>query len=127
MPSDPILHTLLNLMAKPLCLHAARLTSANRQALEELIPKFLQILLSTRARDGFGAWRPARGSFLTQKKNKGRTAKKYASSSSALLASVKKLNGGAGKEMAGMAMAEIGKKAKVAALQCSGNLFANNY
>ena len=45
MSSDPILHTLLNLMAKPLCLHAARLEPANRQALEELIPKFLQILL----------------------------------------------------------------------------------
>ena len=45
MPSDPILHTLSNLMAKSFCLHATRLGSANRQALERLIPKFLQILL----------------------------------------------------------------------------------
>ena len=45
MPSDPILHTLLNLMAKPLCLHAARLASASRQALERLAPELLQILL----------------------------------------------------------------------------------
>ena len=43
--SDPILHTLPNLMAKPLCLHAARLGPANRQALERLAPKLLQILL----------------------------------------------------------------------------------
>ena len=41
----PILHTLPSLMAKPLCLQAARLASANRQALERLIPKLLQILL----------------------------------------------------------------------------------
>ena len=45
MSSDPILHTLLNLMAKSLCLQATRLEAANRQTLEELIPKFLQILL----------------------------------------------------------------------------------
>ena len=45
MSSGPILHALLNLMAKPLWLHAARLGSANRQTLEELIPKFLQIFL----------------------------------------------------------------------------------
>ena len=45
MPSDPILHALPRLMAKPLCFHAARLASANRQTLERLIPKLLQILL----------------------------------------------------------------------------------
>ena len=45
MPSDPVLHTLSNLMAKPLCLHAARLGPANRQALERLAPKALQALL----------------------------------------------------------------------------------
>ena len=45
MSSDPILHTLSNLMAKSFCLHATRLTSASRQALEELAPKLLQILL----------------------------------------------------------------------------------
>ena len=45
MPSGPILHTLSNLMAKSFCLHATRLGSANRQTLERLIPKFLQILL----------------------------------------------------------------------------------
>ena len=45
MSSDPILHTLSHLMAKPLRLHAARLTSASGQALEELVPKLLQILL----------------------------------------------------------------------------------
>ena len=32
-------------MAKPLCLKATRLESANRQTLEELIPRFLQALL----------------------------------------------------------------------------------
>ena len=44
-PSGPALHTLPNLMAKPLCPHAARLEPANRQALEELVPKLLQALL----------------------------------------------------------------------------------
>ena len=41
----PVLHTLSYLMAKSFCLHATRLGSANRQTLESLIPKFLQILL----------------------------------------------------------------------------------
>ena len=45
MPSDPILHTLSYLRAKPLCLKAARLESASRQALEELAPRLLQIPL----------------------------------------------------------------------------------
>ena len=45
MSSDPILHTLSHLMAKSLRLHATRLEAANGQALEELIPKLLQILL----------------------------------------------------------------------------------
>ena len=45
MSPGPALHTLSNIMAKPLCLHAARLAPANRQALEELVPKLLQILL----------------------------------------------------------------------------------
>ena len=45
MPSDPILHTLSYLMAKSFCLEATRLESANRLTLEELIPRFLQILL----------------------------------------------------------------------------------
>ena len=45
MPSGPALHTLSNLMAKPLCPHAARLEPASRQALEELAPKLLQALL----------------------------------------------------------------------------------
>ena len=45
MPSDPILHTLSHLMAKPLRLHAARLTPANGRTLEELILKLLQALL----------------------------------------------------------------------------------
>ena len=45
MPSGPALHALPDLMAKPLCLRAARLASANRQALERLVPKLLQILL----------------------------------------------------------------------------------
>ena len=45
MPSGPALHALPELMAKPLCFHAARLASASRQTLERLIPKFLQILL----------------------------------------------------------------------------------
>ena len=45
MSPDPILHTLSNIMAKPLCLHAARLAPASRQALEELAPELLQALL----------------------------------------------------------------------------------
>ena len=45
MSSDPILHALSYLRAKPLCLEAARLESANRQALEELVLKLLQALL----------------------------------------------------------------------------------
>ena len=45
MPSGPALHALPNLMAKPLCLHAARLGPASRQALERLVPKLLQALL----------------------------------------------------------------------------------
>ena len=45
MPSGPALHALPRLMAKPPCLQAGRLASANRQTLERLIPKFLQILL----------------------------------------------------------------------------------
>ena len=45
MSSDPVLHTLSYLMAKSLCLEAARLESANRLTLEELIPRLLQILL----------------------------------------------------------------------------------
>ena len=45
MPSDPALHALPSLMAKPLCLQAARLEAASRQALEELVLKLLQILL----------------------------------------------------------------------------------
>ena len=45
MPSDPTLHALSNLMAKSLCLQATRLEAANRQTLEELIPKLLRILL----------------------------------------------------------------------------------
>ena len=45
MPSDPILHALPCLMAKPFRFQAARLEAASRQALEELIPKLLQILL----------------------------------------------------------------------------------
>ena len=40
MPSGPALHALPNLMAKPLCLHAARLGPASRQA-----PELLQALL----------------------------------------------------------------------------------
>ena len=32
-------------LLKPLCFHAARLAPASKQALERLIPKFLQILL----------------------------------------------------------------------------------
>ena len=38
MSSDPILHTLSNLMAKSFCLHATRLGSANRQTLA-LLPR----------------------------------------------------------------------------------------
>ena len=45
MSSDPILHTLSYLMAKSFYLQATRLEAANKQTLEELIPKFLQILL----------------------------------------------------------------------------------
>ena len=45
MPPGPIMHALPSLVAKPLCLHAARLGSASRQTLERLIPKSLQILL----------------------------------------------------------------------------------
>ena len=45
MPSGPALHALPKLMAKPPCLQAGRLAPASRQALERLIPKFLQILL----------------------------------------------------------------------------------
>ena len=44
-PSGPALHTLPSLMAKLLCLHAARLASASRQALERLAPELLQALL----------------------------------------------------------------------------------
>ena len=45
MSSDPILHTLSNLMAKSFCLHAARLGPASKQALERLAPELLQALL----------------------------------------------------------------------------------
>ena len=45
MPSGPALHALPSLMAKPLCLHAARLGPASRQALERLAPELLQALL----------------------------------------------------------------------------------
>ena len=45
MPSDPVLHALPMRKAKPPCFQAGRLVSANRQALERLILKLLQILL----------------------------------------------------------------------------------